>query len=71
MMPRSRLEFVLAGVAITAEMKRAYLMSKSDPEGIWVREGEEAQGWRVGDITEVGIAISSKGRTKQLLLFEN
>ena len=63
-------EFVLAGVAITAEMKRAYLMSKSDAEGVWVREGEEIQGWRVGDITEAGIALSSAGRTKELLLFE-
>jgi hypothetical protein len=57
----ARPEFVPAGVAITAEMKRAYLVSKSDPEGIWVR---------VGDITEAGIAISSAWRTKQLLLFE-
>ena len=57
----ARPEFVPAGVAIAAEMKRAYLVSKSDPEGIWVR---------VGDITEAGIAISSAWRTKQLLLFE-
>jgi hypothetical protein len=63
-------EFVLGGVAITAEFRRAYLVPKSNAEGIWVNEGEQIAGWQVSAITEAAVEIHSAGRTKQLLLFE-
>jgi hypothetical protein len=63
-------EFVLAGVTITGNIKRAYLASNSGAEGVWVSEGEEIKGWRVGVVTEASVDLHNADRTKQLLLFE-
>jgi hypothetical protein len=63
-------EFMLAGVTITLDVKRAYLAAGSGADGVWVGEGEQIEGWRVGTITETGVDLHNAGRTKRLLLFE-
>jgi type II secretory pathway component PulC len=62
-------EFELAGVAITSDMRRAYLVPKSGGEGVWVEEREEIKGWRIDTITENGIDLQNADRSVQLPLY--
>jgi hypothetical protein len=65
-------ELTLAGVIITAGVKRAYLVPKENPGwGSWIGEGEEIQGWRVNAISDSSVALQNAGRTVQLLLYNN
>lgn len=63
-------DLVLAGVTIGADVKKAYLVSKTNTEGVWVEQGEVVEGWRVGVISNADIALHNAGRTLQLFLYE-
>ena len=45
----------VAGVLISGPIRKAYLMSKANQDGTWVREGDEYNGWKVQSVT-AGIA---------------
>jgi hypothetical protein len=65
-------ELALAGVIITAGVKRVYLIPRGNPtEGSWIAEGEEIHGWRVNAISNASVALQSSGRTVELLLYES
>jgi type II secretory pathway component PulC len=63
-------ELKLAGVVVTGDLRRAYLVLKSGGDGIWVEEGEEIRGWRINAITRNGLTLQSDSHTKQLMLYE-
>jgi hypothetical protein len=59
----------LGGVAITDTDKKAYIFSKSDRHGTWLREGETVMGWKVESIEATAARLQQGGRSVQLDLF--
>jgi hypothetical protein len=69
-LPISEPELTLAGVTITARVRKAYLVSKAGGEGTWCNEGEEIQGWRISSIGDSSIALDDGERIVHLPLYE-
>lgn len=59
----------VAGVLISGPIRKAYLMSKSDREGTWVREGEQYGGWQVQSVTAGVAKLRRDGRSIELSLY--
>jgi thiamine pyrophosphate-dependent acetolactate synthase large subunit-like protein len=60
---------VLAGVIITADVKKAYLVNKADSQGIWASEGESIMGWTVQSIDAESAKLLQANRTLDLRLY--
>jgi hypothetical protein len=43
--------FVLGGIMVDGEIRKAYLLQKANRNGTWVGEGDEFSGWKVQSIT--------------------
>jgi hypothetical protein len=64
-------ELTLAGVTITAGVRKAYLAQRGNAtEGSWVAEGETVLGWQVSAIHEQSIALRHGSRTVELSLYK-
>jgi hypothetical protein len=59
----------LGGVTITRGIRKAYLISKADPRGTWVNEGEDFMGWKVASIGETSTKLQQQDRTIELELY--
>jgi hypothetical protein len=59
----------LGGVIITPDVRKAYLVSKSDARGVWASEGENVMGWTVKSIDAGSAQLLQANRTIQLHLF--
>jgi hypothetical protein len=62
-------EFVLGGIMINGETKRAYLMQKTNHNGAWVGEGEEFIGWKVQSINTGGAKLQKESRIIEVQLY--
>jgi hypothetical protein len=56
-------------VTIDGTLKKAYLFSKSNPEGTWVSENEAILGWTVQSIDSGTAKLKQGGRTLSLELY--
>jgi len=61
--------FVLGGVMIDADVKKAYVFSKTNSQGLWLSEGENVMGWTLRAIDPAGAKLQQGGRTIELHLY--
>lgn len=61
--------FVLGGVMIVKDRKRAYIFTKANPNGSWASEGDEFIGWRVIAVNAMGATLRQQDRTIELQLY--
>ena len=54
---------------INGEIKRAYLLQKSDRNGAWVSEGEDFVGWKVQSISTGGAKLERASHTIEVRLY--
>jgi hypothetical protein len=59
----------LAGIMISGQARKAYLVRKPDPNGAWVREGEDFMGWKVQSISAGAAKLQQSDRTIELQLY--
>ena len=59
----------LGGVIIAPDVKKAYVLSKSDSRGIWVSEGDSVMGWTVQSIDAGSARLGQVNRTIDLHLY--
>jgi hypothetical protein len=61
--------FVLGGIMISGETKRAYVLQKANRKGIWVSEGEDFVGWKVQSITADGATLQKDSHVIEVRLY--
>jgi hypothetical protein len=61
--------FSVGGVMISDALRKAYLMKKPEPRGIWVSEGEDFMGWKVQSISAGTARLQQNDRTIELRLY--
>lgn len=61
--------FSVGGVMITDALRKAYLMKKPEPHGVWVGEGEHFMGWKVQSIGASTAKLEQNDRTIELRLY--
>ena len=54
---------------ISGMNRKAYLMKKPEPHGVWVREGEDFRGWKVQSISASVATLQQNDRTIELRLY--
>jgi hypothetical protein len=59
----------LGGVVIDQQMRKAYLLSRSDPRGTWISEGETVAGWKLEAVTSMGVTLRQRDQTIELQLY--
>ena len=62
-------DLIVSGIALIGDAKQAYLGSPSNPNGMWVKEGEDVMGWQVSGITNAKVTISRAGQSFDLWLY--
>jgi hypothetical protein len=60
---------LVGGVIIERGLKKAFLFSKSDPQGSWVKEGETFLGWRLHSVESAGVKLQQQNRILEVLLY--
>lgn len=60
---------ILGGIMITGEDKAAYVFTRTDAKGTWLREGQSIGGWQVEAIEATGARLQSSGRSLHLQLY--
>jgi hypothetical protein len=61
--------FIVAGVIITGEIKRAYIYTKANNSGTWTKEGEDVLGWKVRSVDRGSVRLEQAGRTIEVSLY--
>lgn len=61
--------FLLAGVTITSEMKKAYIFTRANNSGIWANEGDDFMGWKVLSVKETSVRLEQSGRVIDVQLY--
>jgi hypothetical protein len=61
--------FVLAGVIITSETKKAYIFTKADNAGIWANEGDDFMGWKIHFVDGTSVRLEQQGRVIEVRLY--
>jgi hypothetical protein len=59
----------VVGIVITDATREACLLSNSDHDGTWVREGEEYNGWRLEAVTAAMAKLQRDDRSIELSLY--
>jgi hypothetical protein len=59
----------VAGVLISGPIRKAYLVSNSNQDGTWVREGDEYNGWKVQSVTAGTAKLLRDDRLIELPLY--
>jgi hypothetical protein len=60
---------VLGGVVINRDLRKAYLLSKADPRGAWVSEGDNFMGWKIVSVERTGAKLQQSDRMLELQLY--
>lgn len=60
---------ILKGIFISDERRLALIQAPSAPEGLWLAQGAEIEGWKVSRIDKQAIAIEANGQTADLTLY--
>lgn len=61
--------FVLGGVALSGETKRAFLLQKANHTGAWAGEGDEVEGWKLQSITAETATLQKESHVIELRLY--
>jgi hypothetical protein len=61
--------WMLAGVLIDHDLKKAYLFRNGDQAASWVTEGDNLAGWTVGSIDADVVLLHQRDRTIKLRLY--
>jgi hypothetical protein len=59
----------LGGITIARGVRKAYLFTRTDPNGTWVNEGESFMGWKVEAVDSMSTKLQQQGRTIELELY--
>jgi hypothetical protein len=59
----------VGGIMISGGVRKAYLHKTSEPNGVWVREGDEYVGWKVQSINVGSAKLRQNDRTIELPLY--
>jgi hypothetical protein len=62
-------QFGLKGVVITEGKKMALITLPETPDGLWLAEGEEMNGWRIAEIGAGKVSLTSAATTLSLKLY--
>jgi hypothetical protein len=60
---------VLGGVMTNGDLRKAYLLTKTNPAGSWVAEGENFMGWTLNSIGSSSAKVQQQDRTIELQLY--
>jgi hypothetical protein len=63
--------FVLAGVMIKSDIKKAYMFSRGNADGTWASEGDNLIGWKVRSVSGTAVKLEQNGRVIEVLLYSN
>ena len=61
--------FVLAGVMVTSEMRKAYIFTKANNSGIWANEGDDYMGWKIRSVDQNRVRLEQSGRIIEVELY--
>lgn len=61
--------FVISGVMIKNDIRKAYVFSRAGAAGAWTAEGDEFMGWKVKSINGTGAKLEQMGRSIDLRLY--
>lgn len=61
----------ISGIFIAGEDRRALISGPDDPQGVWIRPGEDYGGWTVDLIDTGHVEIASGGERSRVNLHEN
>ena len=59
----------VVGIVINGTMRQACLLSNSDHDGTWVREGDEYAGWRLQAVTAAAAKLQRDAKSIELRLY--
>lgn len=59
----------LVGIVGSDQNRRALLRSKTDPQGAWLRVGDEYRGWKLQEITSDNAVVEARGQRNELRLY--
>jgi hypothetical protein len=60
---------ILGGVMTNHDLRKAYLLTKANPAGSWVSEGESFMGWKVQSVDTASARLQQQDRTIELQLY--
>jgi hypothetical protein len=60
---------ILGGVMTTGRLRKAYLLTKTNPAGSWVIEGDSFMGWIIKSVDSASAKVQQQDRTIELQLY--
>lgn len=60
---------VLGGVMAIGHLRKAYLLTKTNPAGSWVSEGDSFMGWIIKSVDSASAKVQQRDRTIELQLY--
>jgi hypothetical protein len=60
---------ILGGVMTTGHLRKAYLLTKANPAGSWVAEGDNFMGWIIKSVDSSSAKVQQQDRTIELQLY--
>jgi hypothetical protein len=60
---------ILAGVMTAGHLRKVYLLTKSNPAGSWVAEGDNFMGWIIKSVDGSSAKVQQQDRTIELQLY--
>jgi hypothetical protein len=60
---------VLGGVMAIGDLRKAYLLTKTNPAGSWVSEGDTFMGWIIRSVDTTSAKVQQQDRTIELQLY--
>jgi hypothetical protein len=60
---------ILGGVMTMGHLKKAYLLTKGNPAGSWVTEGDNFMGWVIKSVDSSSAKVQQQDRTIELQLY--
>jgi hypothetical protein len=59
----------LGEMVTTDESRMAFVISRTDPRGLWLKEGEDFQGWKLKSVKTTGATLNQQDRSIELQLY--
>jgi hypothetical protein len=60
---------ILGGVMTMGHLRKAYLLTKANPAGSWVAEGDNFMGWIIKSVESSSAKVQQQDRTVELQLY--
>jgi hypothetical protein len=59
----------LKGILLNATLRRALVVSPSNPQGRWLDLGAEVEGWKLEEITTAAVRLAREQHSTELRLY--